>query len=205
MPHSFSAEHLSNRFIHMQMWKSEIANLQLMFFRWGFHRRAGSLCCCYMAPSCWLEVTSPSVPSSWGIIAIKTFKNHAELPGIFDICLFVSSLVPCHSTCLSVPLPQAPNGWITGNMRLSGVTGSREVWQSHAGARASPTSTLHSGFPAEENQLPPPRHCPHLCCSSSASETSCVQTRGVSRRGKEEIRSCKGRSQVEAQEPFCHS
>lgn len=47
------------------------------------------------------------------------------------------------------------------------------MWQSHAGAKVSPTSTLHQGFLTKEDQLPPATHCPHLSFRS-VSETFCV-------------------------------
>lgn len=157
------------------MWRSKMANLQLKFFRWGFHRRAGSLCCCYMAPSCWLEVASPS-PSVPFFLRDNSHQNLQEPcrvtrhPSHLLVCLL---LVPYHSTCLSGPLPQAPNVGQSGAMCNCQVS-QQEMWQSHAADRASPTSTLHPGFLTKEDQLLPPTHCPHLSCRRSASETSCV-------------------------------
>lgn len=139
-------------------------------------------------------------PSSWGITAIKTFKNHAGLPGVFDICLFVSSLAPHHSTSPSDPLPQAPKGWIRGNVQFSGVAAGRCGRAMEQPEHLLPALCTKASLPKRIN-CPHPRTahiCPvavvplrHLVCPNTWGLTQ-SQGRG-------------GRSLLEAQETFCHS
>lgn len=84
-------------------------------------------------------------PSYWGLTAIRTFQKRTKLSDIFNICSFVSSLAPCHSTCLPKPDSSLiPGPKLKGHgQHILVRCHSGEMRQGQAAARASPTSRLH--------------------------------------------------------------
>lgn len=170
-----------------------------MFFRWGFHRRAGSLCCCYIAPSYWLEVASPS-PS---VPFFLRDNSHEDLPEPCWVTkhfwnLLVFSLVPTTAPASQTPYPTLK--WMGQGqcaiVRCHSRRGGRAMQQPEhlLPAHCSKASSL------KRINSPYPRTVHIWVVEVPLRHPVCPNTWGLlQRQGRH------GRSLVEAQEPLCHS